>query len=173
MKKISLSLVVLLTSFSLVNAQQNPNYIPVFDATLKFINSDIYQNASNNIGFNTITPFFKLDAAGEIRIQGANKLYFGGTGATDNDVNLYRSAANVLKTDNDFVVTGTLTTPYIKIPTNAGLNKILVSDAAGNGTWQSGITGPAGATGVQGITGFTGPTGVKGATGAIGSQGIQ
>jgi len=57
-----------------------------------------------------------------------------GTGATDNDVNLYRSAANVLKTDNDFVVTGTLTTPYIKITTNPGLNKTLVSDADGNGT---------------------------------------
>jgi len=187
MKKISLLLaLILLTSLSIVNAQQTTNYIPVFfGARPDIINSAIYQNASNNIGINTTAPYFKLDAAGDIRIQGANKLYFGGTGATDNDVNLYRSAANVLKTDDDFIVTGTLTTPYIKITTSPGLNKILVSDASGNGTWQSGITGPSGATGATGIQGIqgiigatgahgvTGNNGATGANGATGSQGIQ
>ena len=118
-----------------------------------------FQGSSGNMGINTTAPYFKLDAAGDIRIQGANKLYFGGTGATDNDVNLYRSAANVLKTDDDFIVTGTLTTPYIKITTSPGLNKILVSDANGNGTWQSGITGPSGATGATGTDGVQGIAG--------------
>ncbi len=175
MKKISLLLaLMLLTSISLVNAQQTTNYIPKFNIIGEppLINSVIYQDALNNIGFNTITPYFNLDILGNIRIQGANKLYFGGIGATDNDVNLYRSAANVLKTDYNFLVAGTLTTSYIKIPTNAGLNKILVSDANGNGTWQSGITGPTGATGatgiqgIQGIAGITGPQGLVGLTGA-------
>ena len=135
-----------------------------------------FEGNTGNFGVNSTTPFFKIDVLGDIRIQGANKLYFGGAGATDNDVNIYRSAANVLKTDNDFVVTGTLTTPFIKITTNPGLNKILVSDADGNGTWQSGITGPSGAigaTGIQGATGASGTNGAAGQTGATGSQGTQ
>jgi hypothetical protein len=161
MKKISLLLaLMLLSSLSIVNAQQNPNYIIRFDATLKFINSDIYQSGSN-IGIGTASPVKKLDVFGSANIN-----------------------------DTIFV-------PHIKITTTPGLNKILVSDADGNGTWQSGITGPSGATGatgatgvqgIQGITGFTGTTGVKGATGsqgvtgnngatgangATGSQGIQ
>jgi len=47
-------------------------------------------------------PDFTLDVAGDIRVQSSNKLYFGGTGSSDNDVNLYRSTTNVLKTDDNF-----------------------------------------------------------------------
>lgn len=47
-------------------------------------------------------PYFDLDVNGDIRIRENNKLYFGGTGAGDNDVNLYRDSANVLKTDDKF-----------------------------------------------------------------------
>lgn len=55
------------------------------------------------VGLKTVTPYFDLDIAGNIRIRGANYLYFGGTGAADQDVNLYRSAANTLKTDDAFI----------------------------------------------------------------------
>jgi len=61
-----------------------------------------------NVGVGTIGPDFKLDIAGDVRIESANKLYFGGSGAADNDVNLYRSAADVLKTDDSFTVGGNL-----------------------------------------------------------------
>jgi hypothetical protein len=68
-----------------------------------------------NVGIGTETPNFTLDIAGNARIRGAGYLYFGGTGASDNDTNLYRSAANTLKTDDTFVaayvgVTGTTNT---------------------------------------------------------------
>ncbi len=179
MSKINLLIgLITLTSLNIVNAQQTVNYIPKFSGEPPIINSTIYQSGLN-IGIGTTTPYFKLDIVGDLRIQSANKLYFGGIGATDNDVNLYRSAANTLKTDYNFVVAGNLTTSYIKIPTNAGLNRILVSDASGNGTWQSGVTGPAGATGamgiqgIQGITGLTGAQGIQGVTGLTGAQGIQ
>ena len=60
-------------------------------------------------GSNTTTPYFLVDVIGNIRIQGANYLYFGGAGAADNDVNLYRSNPNELKTDDSFVVGANLT----------------------------------------------------------------
>jgi len=63
----------------------------------------LYGDGTNaRLGIGTATPFFKVDLVGDLRIREANKLYFGGTGAADNDVNLYRSAANTLKTDDAF-----------------------------------------------------------------------
>ena len=58
---------------------------------------------TNKLGIDTISPEFQLDVNGDIRIRSASKLYFGGTGAADNDTNLYRSAADTLKTDDAFV----------------------------------------------------------------------
>jgi hypothetical protein len=50
-----------------------------------------------------LTPNFTLDVNGDIRVRSSNKLFFGGTGAADNDVNLYRGAADVLRTDDAFL----------------------------------------------------------------------
>lgn len=52
-----------------------------------------------------------------------------------------------------------------------GLGKILVSDANGLATWQTGPLGPAGPQGPIGPTGATGPQGPIGLTGATGPQG--
>jgi hypothetical protein len=59
--------------------------------------------SSGDVGINSTSPDFKLDISGNMRIEGSNYLYFGGTGVADNDVDLYRSAANQLKTDDQFV----------------------------------------------------------------------
>ncbi len=55
-------------------------------------------DSSGQVGIGTANPYLRLDVAGDIRIQGANKLYFGGTGSGDYDVELYRSAADTLYT---------------------------------------------------------------------------
>jgi len=83
-----------------------------------------------NVGIGTTSPDFKLDVSGDIRIEGSNKLYFGGTGATDNDVNLYRSTTDTLKTDDNLVVA---LSEYLNgnlAFTNTS-SKILWSDGAG------------------------------------------
>jgi hypothetical protein len=107
-----------------------------------------YINGSTQkIGLSDVSPDFRLDVNGDIRIQGANKLYFGGTGAADNDINLYRSAANVLKTDDEFVSDHlNLTTPEyddLTFPllssTVGSLNAptvMRIMDATGTGTVQ-------------------------------------
>ena len=63
----------------------------------------LYVDITNNrVGINDTSPDFDLDLNGNIRLQTGKVLYFGGTGAADNDVNLYRSAADILKTDDTF-----------------------------------------------------------------------
>jgi len=57
------------------------------------------------IGVVDSSPDFTVDVSGDIRVQGANYLYFGGTGAADNDTNLYRGATDNLKTDDSLTVT--------------------------------------------------------------------
>lgn len=78
----------------------------------------------------------------------AGGITFGG------DVNLYRSAANELRTDDTFSIAG------FKLPTGGGAGKVLTSDANGVGTWQalplgsgsliSGTGAPAAGTGSDG-----------------------
>ncbi len=103
---------------------------------------------SDNIGIGTISPDFKLDVAGSLRLEGANALLFGGVGSIDADTNLYRSAANVLKTDDSLVVAGGLAAASLNIsgvtafngvnytwPTAAPAGKILTSNAGGVLSW--------------------------------------
>lgn len=52
------------------------------------------------------TAFYPVDVVGHLRIQGNNRVLFGGSGNGDWDVNLYRSAANVLKTDDTVFAVG-------------------------------------------------------------------
>jgi len=81
-----------------------------------YINQDTTGNSSNysfystggwnylagNTGIGTNTPENKLDVSGDIRIEGTGKMKFGGTGAGDADVSLYRNGPGELKTDNVF-----------------------------------------------------------------------
>ncbi len=62
-------------------------------------------NGKVGIGDSIVTPYFMVDVNGDIRVRSTSKLYFGGTGAADNDTNLYRSATDTLKTDDHLVVT--------------------------------------------------------------------
>jgi hypothetical protein len=61
----------------------------------------------------------------------------------------------------------------IQMTPAAGAGKVMVSDANGNGSWQTGPVGPAGPQGIQGLTGPAGANGADGPTGATGPQGPQ
>jgi hypothetical protein len=85
--------------------------------------------SGGNLGIGTSGPDFKLDVSGEVRIEGTNKLYFGGSGSGDNDTNLYRSAADTLKTDDAFVVAGAVVTPSSTLQTLSAGNAIAANAA--------------------------------------------
>ncbi len=59
----------------------------------------------------------------------------------------------------------------LRMANGAGAGKVMVSDATGNATWQTGPVGPTGATGLTGAAGPTGATGLTGAAGATGPTG--
>lgn len=105
--------------------------------TLSTLNVDsgvLYVDAANNrVGINDISPDFDLDLNGSIRLQTGKYLYFGGTGAADNDTNLYRSAANVLKTDDKLVVV-----EDVEVGSTKGF---YIGDATTNGSWRIVLSG--------------------------------
>jgi hypothetical protein len=78
--------------------------------------------SAGNMGILTTGPDFPLDVNGDVRIEEAHKLYFGGNGAADNDTNLYRSNTNELKTDDSFVCAATLYTDAQKTNTAVSMN---------------------------------------------------
>lgn len=93
-------------------------------------------NGTNNWGFGTPNPYYKIDIANSARIRSGNELRFGGTGASDADVVLKRSAADTLQTTNTFdakkitvgtttIQTGTaldVSAPSIKVPANLAIS---------------------------------------------------
>lgn len=109
--------------------------------------------STDKLGLGNNSPDFKLDVNGDIRVQDAFKLYFGGTGDADNDVNLYRSALNLLKTDDSFEtvemrlasnsqVTAIQGSPaasasatYYMPPADGGANSVLSTNGAGTLSW--------------------------------------
>jgi hypothetical protein len=59
----------------------------------------------------------------------------------------------------------------VQVTPGAGAGKVFVSDANGNGSWQTGPVGPVGPIGPDGPTGPMGPIGLTGPTGPIGPDG--
>lgn len=55
--------------------------------------------ANGNVGIGTATPDFKMDVGGGLRIESANRLYFGGTGAADTLGNLYHDGTDFVFSD--------------------------------------------------------------------------
>lgn len=80
-----------------------------------------------NVGIGTSVPDFKLDVSGGLRIEGANALYFGGTGAGDTLGNLYHDGT-------DFVFSDTIKpTGYKSSDGTAGLGSaVTVKGSDGN-----------------------------------------
>ncbi len=62
-------------------------------------------------------------------------------------------------------------TQVLQITPNAGAGKVMVSDAQGNASWQTGPVGPQGPPGATGAAGPQGTAGPPGAAGATGPQG--
>ena len=61
---------------------------------------------AGNIGISTTTPYYKLDVAGDIRVQGnSSKLFFGGTTGAGTDY-LYASATGTLTTASSLQIGG-------------------------------------------------------------------
>jgi hypothetical protein len=56
--------------------------------------------AGGNVGIRTTSPDFTLDVGGSIRIESANRLYFGGTGAGDTLGNLYHDGTDFVLSDD-------------------------------------------------------------------------
>jgi hypothetical protein len=53
-----------------------------------------------NVGIGTTSPDFLLDVAGNLRLESANRLYFGGTGAGDTLGNLYHDGTDFVLSDD-------------------------------------------------------------------------
>lgn len=56
------------------------------------------------------SPFFPVDVAGTVRIRGSNDLCFGGTGASDNDTCIDRSAAHIARVQGSLRIEDQATT---------------------------------------------------------------
>ena len=89
--------------------------------------------------------------------------------ATDvEDINMFGGFTKLGPAGTDTLPTATLHVQGSMryVDNSEGVGKVLTSDANGNASWQSGITGPTGPTGPIGPTGVTGPTGADGALNA-------
>lgn len=74
---------------------------------------------------------------------------------------------------NGNVKADTLKANVLQIAPNAGAGKVFVSDANGNGSWQTGPVGPAGPTGPVGPAGPTGASGIFVSGGSSGYAGAS
>lgn len=79
---------------------------PTFSGTLLFTGAPIFRGALTTDG--VLGTRVTGDTNSRLQIQ-ADGRHVWGTGATTGDTNLYRSSADVLKTDDDLVVVGNLT----------------------------------------------------------------
>ena len=77
-----------------VNNELNQNIATPADAKLTVSNN-------GNVGIGTTTPYGKLDVAGNIRLQSANEIYFGGTGSIP-----YWNVGVENTTNNNFEIAG-------------------------------------------------------------------
>lgn len=101
--------------------------------------SELYiQRATFNIGISTTTPNFRFDVSGGgIRIEGTNRLYFGGTEAGD-------TAGNIYHDGTDFVISDTIKpTGYLSSDGTAGATTtVTVKGSDGNNcdlTYKNGL----------------------------------
>ena len=60
------------------------------------------------------------------------------------------------------LISNSVITNALRIPTGASAGKVLTADASGNATWQAGTPGPQGPAGAAGPAGATGPQGPAG-----------
>jgi len=101
-------------------------------------------SVDGNLGIGTLTPDFKLDIAGDMRIEGGNRVRFGGSGSGDTEVSIGNNATNSLNIDGQLIVNtkiiandSEITRPTVKIVStvNVGtlINAAIASFGAGGG----------------------------------------
>ena len=147
-------------------------------------------------GSDAIAVFIDTETYARLKMEAGGRLVWG-DGAGAGDTNLYRDAANSLKTDDDFTVGGKLSVVASsgdeggeiflnKSATNTTINGGVTVDVWQNrlrffeqgGTARGAyidITAASAGVGTNllaGNTGATGPTGITGATGAMGPTGV-
>ena len=128
----------------------------------------------SSAGSDGLTIFLDGETYARLQVQGGGRLVWG-DGSTAGDVNLYRDAANVLKTDDTLKVP-ILFIDGIEVDTSgATSDQVLKFDGAKFvPSSVVGVQGPQGAqgdTGAQGAVGSQGPQGDAGAQGTTGAQG--
>lgn len=86
---------------------------PISASWDQLLTSGTYAGAINGSAAATGTMVFNLrvgaEANNRFQVRGDGQVFWGAGGGTAVDTNLYRSAANTLKTDDNFVVAGTAT----------------------------------------------------------------
>lgn len=90
------------SGLGLIGGSGTANKIPKFATSLTLTDS-VMTEVGSKIGFNAAAPFYLQDINGEIRLQSANKLWFGGTvGVGDSSIHL--ESAGRLRASGQFVV---------------------------------------------------------------------
>jgi hypothetical protein len=127
----------------------------------------------SSAGSDGLTIFLDGETYARLQVQGGGRLVWG-DGSAAGDVNLYRDAANVLKTDDTLKVP-ILFIDGIEVDTSgATSDQVLKFDGAKFvPSSVVGAQGPQGATGPQGVAGAQGAQGATGSQGATGPQGPQ
>jgi len=77
-------------------------------SAIQELTKGLWVDTYGNVGIGTREPYFKLDIAGDLRIQDSNKLYFGGSGSSDTDIKIYQNNKGMLVISDDTIVEGML-----------------------------------------------------------------
>ncbi|MCK9220275.1 MAG: hypothetical protein M0P47_09535 [Bacteroidales bacterium] len=86
------------------------------------------QAHGGNVGIGTTAPYYKLDVAGDARIQGPNKQYFGGTTGAGTDY-FYSPSSGIIQTASQLKSTVATGTAPLTVASTTKVNKLNVANS--------------------------------------------